>query len=62
MSDAQPRRACPDDRADLRLAAMVAEHERRKWSIVAAVVALLDTLGERVGDARCDDSADGRRR
>jgi hypothetical protein len=41
MSDAQPRRAYPDERADLRLAAMVAEHERRKWSIVAAVVALL---------------------
>lgn len=62
MADPRPVPAEVHDRADLRLAAMIAEHERRKWSIVVHVAGVLAKLGEQVRAPSRDDWPEGRRR
>jgi hypothetical protein len=62
MSEERPVRSDGDADVDLRFAAMVAEHEQGKWTVVREVVEMLARLGAATGDEHSDGSADRKRR
>jgi hypothetical protein len=50
MTDERPPRSGSDLCVDLRLAAMLAAHEQRKWSVVREVIHVLERVGASAHD------------